>query len=154
MPCTMTGSIEGDRAWAAEQTIEKLSDTITDLTRMLCGACDWVTGYSINMIDEVDGLRDWWEEHQKVDQKKVEDEAWKNRHQLTIGSLTNAQAEQVINFVRMNTTEYGLIHIARAFDPYGERRKYSLCSTLKAFRLSDDKIKTLITDLHNSKDSK
>lgn len=61
MPCTVTGSLEGDRALAHSEAQEEA----TKVTQLLCKLC--------KIVENSDGLilpRDvskWWESHKKID---------------------------------------------------------------------------------------
>ena len=76
MPCTLTGSFEGDRALIA-------GTNVTYLTQLLCGACTLLETNGIDMstvtveglpnADLVKGapsLDQWWESHKKVDRRR------------------------------------------------------------------------------------
>lgn len=74
MPCTYTGSIEGDRALSAQENAEKLSKKnkqqitkLTELTRMLCTACKLLKKNKIKIEDSA--LSAWWTNHQIIDKK-------------------------------------------------------------------------------------
>lgn len=64
MPCYMTGSEEGDRAWILESRLNERTQELTDLTRKLCLACRTMEG---NDIPLPRGLKGWWAKHKKVD---------------------------------------------------------------------------------------
>lgn len=66
------------RADEVKQQLEELKDgefvpkpALDEVTRLLCGLCteleamDWDA-----LIDEVDGLREWWEEHKEYDEEQ------------------------------------------------------------------------------------
>ncbi len=67
MPCTMTGSIEGDRAWSAEVSAERAQAEITKLTQLLCSLCKTVEDDTC--VDIPDEVEKWWRAHQEVDRK-------------------------------------------------------------------------------------
>lgn len=69
MPCTYTGSIEGDRAMAAAEKAEKL----TEVTAMLCEACKLLDRkqYTHELSQKT---INWWYEHKKLD-KELERES-------------------------------------------------------------------------------
>jgi hypothetical protein len=72
MPCTQTGSIEGDRRLAAEETVQEINEENTRLTQMLCQACriiedEFGEEYSDKMPEV---LKEWWEQHKKIDAQK------------------------------------------------------------------------------------
>lgn len=81
MPCTYTGSLEGDRILALEERI----DGLTDVTNMLCSFCEvyeemynrsYTDRYDNcyrgpSLIDSVDGLREWWEKHKAKDAARL-----------------------------------------------------------------------------------
>lgn len=77
MPCTYTGSLEGDRALAAREALDRRE-------RMLCALCTHLTfwlgeeGATKVMKDaasEADGLKKgdikrWWDAHRKADAER------------------------------------------------------------------------------------
>lgn len=73
MPCTYTGSIEGDRALAA-------SETVTRLAQLLCGACRLLEENGISMAGvkteptdftpHTTTLYQWWRGHKKIDNER------------------------------------------------------------------------------------
>lgn len=81
MPCTFTGSIEGDQALAA-------SGLATALTQLLCQTCKILEEYGIvdmgvieseedpnNLVHKIN-LGDWWENHKKLDaERKAKEKA-------------------------------------------------------------------------------
>ncbi len=71
MPCYYTGSAEGDRALAWEESAKENAETITKLTQLLCEACTELykvdgLSRSYNLSKDLDK---WWKEHQRVDKK-------------------------------------------------------------------------------------
>jgi hypothetical protein len=84
MPCTYTGSLEGDRALAAEEEADKLADIITTLTQMLCSVCRAVE--EIGREDIFDPLVEgWWQDHQLVDEKAAALEKLTEREKEILG---------------------------------------------------------------------
>ncbi len=67
MPCTQTGSIEGDRILGLTESIKIVNDKNTELTRLLCLACRRI---EISGMRFPNGLGKWWKSHLKVDKKK------------------------------------------------------------------------------------
>lgn len=67
MPCTYTGSLEGDARLAAETSGRKL----TEVTNMLC-----LTLREFEKFEEFENLpahvRKWWREHKKLDTARRE----------------------------------------------------------------------------------
>lgn len=76
MPCTYTGSIEGDRRMAEEEDRQKLGKIITSLTQMICGIMDYIENKGlvtdVSELYEVDGLEQFWEKHKKLDAERKE----------------------------------------------------------------------------------
>lgn len=74
MPCTQTGSLEGDRALAAQEAIDKRE-------RMLCGMCSMIEkevgvptmeAFLEAIGEQTDGLKKkdivkWWRAHKKAE---------------------------------------------------------------------------------------
>lgn len=70
MPCTYTGSIEGDRALAATEKAERLAEIITELTRHLCEACAALEEAEVMDSSEVsEELVEWWKAHKEQDER-------------------------------------------------------------------------------------
>jgi hypothetical protein len=96
MPCTLTGSIEGDRALGAEEAEAQ----VTKLARMLC---------SVMRILEEDGRRplsrevlNWWKQHKKQDrERRAEARAYK----AEVARDSNGKPHRI----RMGTTEVQLL---------------------------------------------
>ena len=65
MPCTYTGSIEGDNIFFANQANEKLGEMITHLTQMLCQMCEGFEDESLTPPYPVD---EWWADHKSKDE--------------------------------------------------------------------------------------
>jgi hypothetical protein len=59
MPCTYTGTIEGDRALSA-------SLALSEVTSMLCDTCKQVEKHGQLMWLSIE-TRKWWREHKKLD---------------------------------------------------------------------------------------
>lgn len=66
MPCTYTGSIEGDAIYALNQTQEKLGKQITKTTALLCEAVKLLKKNKIALPED---LKAWSKVHSKVDKK-------------------------------------------------------------------------------------
>jgi hypothetical protein len=60
MPCTQTGSLEGDHALA-------LSDIVTEQAEMLCKMCQLAEDNNLTIPH---GVRGWWTNHKKLDAKR------------------------------------------------------------------------------------
>ena len=60
MPCTQTGSIEGDLALACEENI-------TELAQKLCIMCQLAEDNNLTIPY---GVRGWWANHKKLDAKR------------------------------------------------------------------------------------
>lgn len=78
MPCTQTGSLEGDRALAFKETKEKLQKENTRLTQLLCLICKevkdfnrqkFLDGDNCSMFDMPFDVERWYEKHQKIDEE-------------------------------------------------------------------------------------
>ena len=78
MPCTLTGSLEGDAAVFSKEKI-------TELTQLLCGACRLLEENEIDMSkvkavvysygacqERTTKLTTWWKSHKKLDAKREE----------------------------------------------------------------------------------
>jgi hypothetical protein len=64
MPCTVTGSIEGDRALDAAEARE----TATKTTQMLCSICEMVEKRGCPSMSRMPAdVKAWWVEHKKMD---------------------------------------------------------------------------------------
>lgn len=78
MPCTYTGSIEGDRALAA-------SEALTEVTDNLCRVLTLVDAHNhlvsndeeaeFRVIELPKDIEKFWREHKKIDAKRKKDEA-------------------------------------------------------------------------------
>lgn len=66
MPCTITGSLDGDRIYALEQDREKLREEILDLTQMLCAVCKRCEKEGAPIPKRV---KAWWKKHKAQDEK-------------------------------------------------------------------------------------
>lgn len=77
MPCTMTGSLEGDRALAATEAADNLSNELTRITAAFCDLCTALERdpSAHKIIDYSPMAYDWWVRHQEVDRKRVAREA-------------------------------------------------------------------------------
>jgi hypothetical protein len=80
MPCTFTGSFEGDRALAAEEYAAELKKELDLTTRLLCSTMKILHNPSPypehaqtlrGDVLAIEGMTDWWEEHQKRDREKA-----------------------------------------------------------------------------------
>lgn len=67
MPCTMTGSVEGDRALAYQELSQKHGDTITELTQILCEVVQVFKDCGLKMPPK---LQKFAEHHDKVDKRR------------------------------------------------------------------------------------
>jgi hypothetical protein len=78
MPCTITGTLEGDRELFAKEEIAGLEKSLKEsqaerlrLTKMLCVMCkiaDMATKhYGFSFMPET--VREWWNRHQKQDKR-------------------------------------------------------------------------------------
>lgn len=75
MPCTLTGSIEGDRALALSELATKNGETITELTQALCQA---VAIFRAKKISLPPLVRAFAHKHDKVDaERKAKEKAEK-----------------------------------------------------------------------------
>ncbi len=88
-----------------ESQRRKLTKTADDLAAMLCSICvaldnaNDINGWpvvdddsSIGLIDRVDGLRTWWDNHQRIDAERIarerEAQARKDLRESALGKLT------------------------------------------------------------------
>ena len=74
MPCTYTGTPEGDRELAYQENAEYLAKKITKLTQLLCK--------TLTIVEAHDGLEylpkdvnKWWVSHKKIDARRLTREA-------------------------------------------------------------------------------
>ena len=69
MPCTITGSFEGDRALFAEEDLEKAQKKNLKLTQFLCETCQILEnmGYKGFVNPK---LEKWWKKHKNQDGKR------------------------------------------------------------------------------------
>jgi hypothetical protein len=67
MPCTLTGSREGDLEWYLEQRGEE----VTKLAQLLCKACTLLDEEKIKLPKN---LKTWWKKHQEIDAQRIEAE--------------------------------------------------------------------------------
>lgn len=97
MPCTQTGSLEGDAALAAREGLKKCSEKNTRLTQLLCMAMTYILGGcgkkpAVNPPKE---LQEWWSEHQKIDrdrrvrERRIDEE--KRGRELALTKLTEKE---------------------------------------------------------------
>lgn len=69
MPCTITGSLEGDRALEAFQLRIKAQD----LNEMLCEVCERLEAQdALNILPE--SVASWWNDHKELDRRRKEQE--------------------------------------------------------------------------------
>jgi hypothetical protein len=68
MPCTYTGSLEGDAALASQESIEYLSNELQRATRVACELGKLVATPVKNVLTS-DETREWLKEHKQVDEK-------------------------------------------------------------------------------------
>lgn len=89
MPCTYTGSIEGDRALAS-------SERLTEVTEMLCRTLTRFEGIlNTELNSPLAGVLDddivkWWEEHKVIDARRRKRE----REELRAKALAKLTAEE------------------------------------------------------------
>ena len=87
MPCTLTGSFEGDRALVSETNV-------TYLTQLLCGACTLLEANNIDMggvvveglgnddlVQGAPSLDKWWKDHKKMDRRRKRDDRKRRKDQ-------------------------------------------------------------------------
>jgi hypothetical protein len=98
MPCTQTGSLAGDRALAATQENEYLSDQITELTALLCEACGALENETHFFACNIGDLYDWWIEHQESD-KLIEDIRLRDHYISILDKLPVEDAEWLDQYV-------------------------------------------------------
>jgi hypothetical protein len=66
MPCTYTGSLEGDAALCAEEARKKAATSLTKTTAMLCATLKIVERYDV--YDSLPkNVKKFWREHKKID---------------------------------------------------------------------------------------
>ena len=63
MPCTYTGSLEGDALLGAK-------DELDMLTRLLCEACKHLDNHELMKVVASEELFQWWIEHAEADRRK------------------------------------------------------------------------------------
>lgn len=74
MPCTQTGSLEGDHALALEENIKLINKRNTELTQMLCSVLkiiekDALDASDLQLTDLPKDVQKWWKTHRKIDAK-------------------------------------------------------------------------------------
>lgn len=81
MPCYYTGSAEGDRALAATEKAEELATKLTQMTEFACEAMAIVEhqGFAKSCTY---ALRKWWQDHQKIDQQRKDQEEARRKKAL------------------------------------------------------------------------
>lgn len=78
MPCTYTGSLEGDRALGAQKVIERQREELDRLARYLCAVCSHLEDNPLDTKMELydaaaakgidaNEIHDWWENHKLHD---------------------------------------------------------------------------------------
>lgn len=83
MPCTQTGSLEGDRILSLTGDNDKLKKEYAKLEAILCGVFSKLSTSGLKFIlDNLDysemgvsreEIEQWWEDHQKRDKKRKAD---------------------------------------------------------------------------------
>ena len=63
MPCTLTGSREGD----LEYWLEASHKEITQIAQLLCKACALLEKEKVKLPKD---LKTWWTKHQKIDEER------------------------------------------------------------------------------------
>lgn len=90
MPCTYTGSLEGDRALAAEEALSKKVSSLTKVTQFLCYVLEKLeesksTSVKIvtdTLLKENDELNTWWKKHKERDKERIKKEALKKLNKI------------------------------------------------------------------------
>lgn len=95
MPCTLTGSIEGDRALSAQEAEAE----VTKLARMLCSVMRMLERDGDKLSNEV---LSWWKQHKKQDRERRADE---RAHKAEVARDKNGKPHRI----RMGTTEVQLL---------------------------------------------
>ena len=82
MPCTYTGSIQGDEIYSLKKLVIDLKGDLDELTLMLCALCSFLETTELRVQDlmfaaasRADGLEteeiwDWWQNHKKEDEER------------------------------------------------------------------------------------
>ena len=83
MPCTYTGSLEGDRALLAEESSKTAKSELDRITSYLCAVCNYLefTGSSSEAEEFLaeaaankhlpkHSITDWWQDHKLSDLRK------------------------------------------------------------------------------------
>lgn len=91
MPCTYTGSLEGDRAHFAEESSKTARKELDRITGYLCAVCNYLeftyggseaesflTEAAENKHMKSYLIADWWQEHKLADLKKEQEEEAKS----------------------------------------------------------------------------
>lgn len=96
MACTYTGSLEGDRAYSAEQRVKALTTQLDKVTRLLCfttvrfeKVAPSVWG---GLLQQNSELATWVEAHKAEDEEK-----WFNHYR---GQYPNFSKEEIAKMVR------------------------------------------------------
>lgn len=90
MPCTLTGSLEGDR----ELSYSEANKNVTKLTDMLCKTLSFVEKMHFNVrINLGPEINRWWVKHKEIDRQRLkrENEAEKQENKKkALAKLTKA----------------------------------------------------------------
>lgn len=70
MPCTITGSFEGDRALFAQEDRDKAQKEAIKVTRLLCKLMKDLESNGINMEHISKDVMKWWKKHKEIDKKR------------------------------------------------------------------------------------
>lgn len=123
MPCTYTGSLEGDARLATSEANQKL----TEVTQMLCALCTHIEeNYEDDIIGEVPKTNKWWKEHKEVDRIRELHETFCN-------------PEHIRNYsVEIGITDSGL-NITIEINYYSDRKsdRFNFKENTGAFKISN-----------------
>ena len=86
MPCTYTGSVEGDLRYYLSQSREQ----VTQVAQLLCKACALLEKEKIKLPKD---LKTWWIEHQKIDARS-------NPTKAKSSNPTKAKSKKITKKVR------------------------------------------------------
>lgn len=108
MPCFYTGSLEGDRALAAEQGAAENAKLITNLTQMLCDVCEELDKQPKSLREHIESppsfkncstqVQNWWQKHKETDKKrreKAEEESKLHREVVKRKALSKLSEEEI-----------------------------------------------------------
>jgi len=93
MPCTYTGSIQGDTILSLQESLEDYKQDLDELTRNLCSLCGWLDDNGIQWVDDNYPTSLWWERHKAEDVRR---ENLKKAKENAIASREKAEMKRLM----------------------------------------------------------